>query len=549
MYCPASGRGPLWLCVFLVSIAIARIVATYPILTHTMDEPTHIAVGLEWWQEHRYTYETIHPPLGRIAAAAGPYLLGAKNVAHLEVATKSPLLLYNAHSYWTMLGAARVGELPFFILGATIVWLWARRLHGTATAVCAVFLFTTLPPVLAHAGLATTDMALCSTVVAATYALFLWLETPDSRRALVLGAAVAAALLSKFTALVYLPACFAVTLLVHPRRPGVSSRATAKALPVAVLGTFALLWAGYWFSVAEVPLVKGVYMLPIPEPVKALSLNYPTLHLPAGEYARGILEAQFYNQFGHWSYLLGRQSNTGWWYFFPVVFAIKTPLPFIGLLVAGCYLIRRAPREHRLPAACALAIFFVVLPARINLGIRHILPVYPLLAIPAGYALATMLAAPRGTIRVIAAGLALWSAGASIAAHPDYIGYFNEIAADAPEQYRVDSDLDWGQNLKRLSEWVHERGIRDPISFGAYGASDPSRHDILCRPASPWQPATGWVAVSTTPLMMARGQAPDGSNRRPWWWLDGRTPVDSVGGILLFHIAPNEITIRAADVK
>jgi hypothetical protein len=131
-----------------------------------MDEPTHIAVGLEWWQDHRYTYETLHPPLGRIAAAAGPYLLGAKNVAHHEVATKSPLVLYNA-PYWMMLAAARAGELPFFILASVVVWLWARRLHGNVTAVCSVFLFTVLPPVLAHAGLATTDIALCATVIAA----------------------------------------------------------------------------------------------------------------------------------------------------------------------------------------------------------------------------------------------------------------------------------------------------------------------------------------------------------------------------------------------
>jgi hypothetical protein len=345
--------------------------------------------------------------------------------------------------------------------------------------------------------------------------------------------ATGAALLAKFTALMFLPVCFAAIYVLHPGRVGCSA---AKRLAATLAAAFIVLWAGYWFSVADVPFVKGVYMLPLPEAVKEMSLEYPNVPLPAGAFTRGILEAQFYNQFGHWSYLLGERSNRGWWYFFPVVFAVKTPLAFIAFVLVGCYWLRQSPREHWAPGACAIVILAVVLPARINLGVRHILPIFPLLSIPGGYALATMgMSATRG-LRYAALVLGLWAVTSSLSAHPDYIGYFNEIAAGEPERFRVDSDLDWGQNMKRLADWIRNKGIRDPIALVYYGATDPSRHGIVCLPAVPWKPSTGWVAASTTPLMLSRERAPDGSDKRPWWWLNGRTPVDSVGGILIFHI-------------
>jgi hypothetical protein len=537
------GSRSLWICAFLVVLALARIVATYPVLTHTMDEPTHISCGLEWWQENKYSYETLHPPLGRVAAAFGPYLLGSKNVSAQESSSKSPLLLYEAPSYWTMLSAARAGELPFFLLAVLVVWAWARHLHGDRTAICSVFLFTALPPVLAHAGLATTDIALCATVPAVFYTLYRWLESPTIKRGVLLGIATAAAMLSKYTALIFLPAGCVAILALYPKRPELLNKHRALSLLVSAGVAFAILWGGYCFSVAEVPLVKGVYMLPLPEQVKEAALDYPGVHLPAGEYLRGMLEAQYYNQHGQQSYLLGEQSERGWWYFFPVVFSIKTPLPYLLLALLGCVWLFRCPREQWLPAACAVAIFAVVLPARINLGIRHILPIFPLLSIPAGFAIARMIAgAPRG-MPVAAVLLASWSTWSSFSAHPDYIGYFNEIAAGAPEQYRVDSDLDWGQNLKRLSDWVDAKGIQDPIAFAWYGSSDPSRHDIMFVPASPWHAPTGWAAISTTPLMMG-SNSQDRFGRRAWWWLDGRTPDETIGGILLFYISGNSANTR-----
>src|SRR5262247_746854 len=141
------------LAVLLIVIAAARIVSTYGAFNHTMDEPTHIACGLEWLTEQKYSYELQHPPLSRVAAALGPWIIGVQNVQRTELPTKNPLILYNSPSYRQTLASARAGELPFFVLCAVIVWLWTWRLHGVLAAALAVLLFTTLPVVLGHSGL------------------------------------------------------------------------------------------------------------------------------------------------------------------------------------------------------------------------------------------------------------------------------------------------------------------------------------------------------------------------------------------------------------
>src|SRR5271169_611950 len=107
----------------------------------------------------------------------------------------------------------RLGILPFFLLAAAVVYLWARRHFGNAVAAVATGLFTLLPPVLAHAGLATTDMPLTGCLAAAFFALMLWAEAPTWQHSLLLGLATALAVVSKFTALGYLPVAAVFALL------------------------------------------------------------------------------------------------------------------------------------------------------------------------------------------------------------------------------------------------------------------------------------------------------------------------------------------------
>ena len=152
-----------------VLIASARIVSTYTVFNHTFDEPAHIGTGMEWLDRGTYTWEPQHPPLARVAAALGPYLLGhhtrqlPKKVVtdqNDNLEHEGTAILYQGHDYDRTLAAARLGILPFFWIACLVVFEWGRRYFGAAVGALAVAIFSFLPPVLAHAGLATTDMAL-----------------------------------------------------------------------------------------------------------------------------------------------------------------------------------------------------------------------------------------------------------------------------------------------------------------------------------------------------------------------------------------------------
>ena len=151
--------------------------ATYQTFSNTLDEPAHIAAGVEWLSG-RYDYDAQRPPLGRIAAGMGPYLQGERVSSASSPAEDGARILGRGAHYRTTLALARLGELPFFILLCAVVWGWGRRLTDERGAAIATVLAATNPSLLAHAGLATTDIALAATVVAALFAFVVWLDKP-----------------------------------------------------------------------------------------------------------------------------------------------------------------------------------------------------------------------------------------------------------------------------------------------------------------------------------------------------------------------------------
>ena len=197
----------------LAGIGCARIVATYRVFNQTTDEPAHLVTGMEWLEHGTYTLEPLHPPLARVAVAVCLYLSGLRLSGAQNLWIEGNQLLLAQGRYLHNLSLARLGVLPFFLLATFVVWYWARSRYGDGPALVATFLFTTSPVVLAHAGLATTDMAVTATFTAALLAYINFLERPTYVRAAIFGAATALAVLSKFSALVFLPACGFTLLL------------------------------------------------------------------------------------------------------------------------------------------------------------------------------------------------------------------------------------------------------------------------------------------------------------------------------------------------
>ena len=531
-----------------LTLGVARIVATYHVFNQTWDEPAHVAAGMQWLDRGRYTYEPLHPPLARVMEALGPRLAGIRSAGQTNVWLEGNAILYAGGRYDRNLALARLGVLPFFLLATLVVCAWAWRLGGAPAAVSAVLLFTTLPPVLAHAGIATTDMAVTATIALAALCLIRWLEQPTRGRSLALGAALGLALLSKLSALLFLPAAGIAIALSRRQQhapetgPRPRPRRTTM-LRLTYAATLLTIWAGYRFSVGPL-IAPAVPVAPAgasaPPPTLDRLAQAPIFPAPALVAGRGQLAAK--NRAGHKSYLLGEVRTTGWWYFFPLALAVKTPLPFLLLVAAGLAASWRgysgADRRRQLePAAIAFAILLVCLPSRINIGLRHVLPMYPFLAVVAGLGAVALWRARRAvrTARALAVLLVAWQVVASARTHPDYLAYFNELAGRHPERILVDSDLDDGQDLKRLADTLRARRI-PAVSLAYAGSATVAEHGLPpIHWLEPHRPVTGWVAASLYSLKLGSLDRPGHDD---FAWLERYRPVALVGRSIRLYYVP-----------
>jgi hypothetical protein len=512
----------------VVIVAAIALASTYRVFSQTYDEPGHIAAGMEWWQFKRFTFEEQHPPLGRAAVAAGPYLAGHRLRGVGSMWEEGNAILYadGAAGYSRNLALARAGVLPFFILASVVVWWWARRAAGEVAALTAVVLFVSSWPVLAHSALATTDMAVTATLAAALLAYQCWLDRPDLRRSLLLGASLGAAVLGKLSTLLFFPVAALVLTaawwLGRRGQPAAAVKAAShpRGLGIAAWVTVLAIWAAYRFSVRWIGSVP----------------------LPAPELVAGIYQVVHHGAVGHASYLLGDRSMTGWWYYFPIVLALKTPLPLLLLGMVGAVLpfatLDRSEAWRRAgPPLAAVAMLLAVLPSSINAGVRYLLPLFPLLAVSSGTAAAMLWDARssrwRRPSRVLVVGLLAWQVVGAVRAHPDHLAAFNLLGGRHPERLVDDSNVDWGQDLLRLADTVRSRRLPE-VHVAYYGTADPTQHlGASYHRLDPTERARGWVAVSERYMVgIVDGRIDDG-----YFWLRNFNQASRIGrSIRLIHV-------------
>jgi hypothetical protein len=516
----------------LIATACLLVTSTYSVFGHTWDEPEHIAAGMALIDKGEYPYDTQHPPLARVAMALGPYLAGAHSHGNSGPGGEQEGrdILYSEGHYDLYLGLARLGMLPFLILLLWTTWAWTRHSFGSPTALLATALVVATPVVIGHAGVAALDLPMTATTMLALYMLIRWFDKPTVYRALIFGVSAGIAAGTKLSAIPFIGCALIAWSLAALTNPGRTqnntptlpniTRLVGQASSAAIAALIAICLC---YGISFVPLSSSV---PLPIPIGL------------GRFIESLSGLSQHNTDGHLSFFMGQLRRTGWWNFYLVALAVKTPLPLLLSSLAGfVWLLRRALREKSWTLAAPVLAFAVILLfcstySHINIGVRHVMVLYPLMAIVAA-ALATHLwqhttqIATRGGLIALAA----WQLSTVVNAHPDYLAYFNELAGSHPEKILVDSDLDWGQDMRRLENDLHARGIRE---FGLiYRGTADLPHENLPHYKRLWpnDRATGWIAVS----LLAKATAEDGGYN----WLDAYQPITRVGkSIDLYYIAP-----------
>ena len=531
------------------------------------DEPAHVAAGMEWLQFHTYKLDPLHPPLARIATAAGLYLAGvrfempASDFHNFWDAGNS--ILYQRGQYLRNLFLARIGIVPFAVVLVVVTFLWAKRVFGDFAAFAAVTLLVSLPVVLSFSALAYTDLPAACMQVSSLFVFTLWLENRSRRRVVLLVVLIALAVLTKFTSLLYLPiaglAIAAVRRLLTRKQPKFEGENRQAILSLgAVIALFAVIvWGGYRFSFGHVDEAVGLSRSEppsfqhFPRPVAnfAQKMVAADWAIPAPALLEGLSEAWVLNKSAPEAYLFGTTKNGGWWYFFLVEVLFKTPLPFLLFAAIGLgalYPDLKAGDWRALaPGAAALAILLLTTRVSTNYGLRHVLLIFPLLAVVGGRGVvflwkATPKWAPAARATVVC--LLLWQCLTTLSPKSDSIAYFNELAPHDPSAILVTGcDFDCGQDLLHLSRELNRRNV-ETVAVALWTSADLSKVGLPpFHVLEPDHTETGWIGVSVRAMR-------DGSVQHKGYpagalsWLRNYKPVADVGKTIELYYIPGEVS-------
>lgn len=361
--------------------------------------------------------------------------------------------------------------LSVYAFVATEASEWWALLAAALTALC--------PNLIAHGRLATVDMGATTFMFAATALWIRALRVGDRRphRAILIGILAGAAVLSKTSALVLGPFFLVAALVLR--------RWNWRVAIIALISAIGLL--------------EGIYLLQTSGAYLEAAGARRTVVMPFVEYAKNVTEVGRFFERGHHDvqYLMGELSYTGWPHYFLVAWLLKVPVA-AQLLVIGA-IVLTVRRRHSVAAICLLfvAVFFAISSlSRIDLGIRYILPVFPF-----AYSAVAIAFAAANVRPVIAQVLIALHVLAGVLAYPGYVSYFNVLIGSHrnADRYLIDSNLDWGQDLRRLRLWTEENGV-DFIRIDYFGGGSVEhefgkRGEVFTAPR-PGPLPEGWFAVS-----------------------------------------------------
>lgn len=455
----------------------------------TMDEQNHLARGLALWGTGDPRLSLEHPPLANSLAAAPVHFLLSPSLPLDHPSWEQPegwyafaeqlLWVYN-DDVERMIFLGRLPIVWLSLAGALLLFSWGRALWGIYGGMAALFLFLFDPNILAHSRYITTDLGGMVGITAAAYGLWSLWQRPvwDWRRWLVAVLGFGWAFSSKLSTLGFVP-LFGLLALVYrlPDEPFFDWKSIWRRLwqlGTAGLGSLLVIWTIFGWQWGPIDSIGG-------------------LAGPMPTFWAGIAQILSISGGGRPTFLLGEFSSEGFALYFPIAFLAKTPLPLLLLLPGALYLLLfqadqwgveqgRVRRQTSYLLLLAVGYFGLSLQSSLNIGYRHLLPMWPFLhLLIAGGVAWLWRSAP--VWKGIVAGLFVWLLLATIWIHPHYLSYFNPLWGGPENGYNVliDSNVDWGQDLMRLEDWWDENG-RPPVKLSWFGTADPAYYGLVYEP-------------------------------------------------------------------
>ncbi len=556
--------------------------------SNIVDEFAHIPAGFSYITTGDYRLNPEHPPLIKDLAAV-PLVISGVKFPYSFWRANNPVINNQWETGWRFLYQmgnnpdlmnmlARIPVMLISLVFGYFVFRWANELYGEKAGIFAIVLFVFNTNIIAHSRYVTTDIGISAAFFVHMYSLYRYIKKPSWKTLAVAGFTFFIALVTKFSAAVLVPTYFIVFLMLTFKKGEKTNekflekignkkwyhRAFSTLVSIAAIALIGvtLTWIFYFFHTVNMSaeVQRGL----ITESLGygrvqdvMLSMNANPVLKPINQYILGFVMMASHVEGGHDAFLLGQVSNKGWWYYYPVTIALKTQIPiFIFMILSAVYFFwRKVERKDWFTE-----IYFWVLPlvllamgmqGSIDLGIRYMLPLYAFAfvsiskiatafdlkqfkslwkdvreKVTADYA--------KMTATILIVIFAGWYIISAFGTYPFYLSYFNEFVGGYQNGYKylTDSNLDWGQDNKRLAKWVSDKDI-DKIYVDVFPDPRPAKYYLGDRMIE-WHVQNGnpkgYFALSATFYQSSRKWKGMGYS-----WLDGKKPIKNLGGSILIY--------------
>ena len=531
--------------ILLFAVMAVRMGASARSSSATTDEAIHILSGYLADKNGDYRLNPEHPFLGKMIAASPHVFLKTPLPDLTKFYAVADNYYYDSWSetrdvavQWLyqsgidpqqILWPSRVVLMTFTVLFGLMLSVWALNRFGVTGGLITGLFYTLDPTLLAHGQLANTDIWATIGFVGTILVFLSYTEKPTTWRLIGLAAMFGIALNLKFSLILLLPILAILWIVARAKykRPIVSYGVALAALSA---GWFVIMCLVDFRALGTVPsfdINNSAGISP-----QLLVLAPFTHYLLPLQYWKGMVMVVLGTVGGRTAYLLGHHG-IGWWYYFPVAFAIKETvvmvLSFIALAVVGFARIKNWSLQAWVFAVSIGVYWLAAFSSHLTLGIRHLMPTFPIivLAIASGVSYWLTKVAKDRAKQFAIGGLILatiFMAWSTARIHPFYLSYFNEFIGGPRngDKYLADSNLDWGQDLGRLGSWVSVNHIMEPIllSYNWTGTVSYSHYGIKAQELTPQnQQDSRLIAISLSELVSNPGYA----------WLRSQTPTSYIG--------------------
>ena len=445
----------------------------------TNDEKYHIPAGYYHLVFGDFQLNPEHPPVVKMISAIPLLFVNLDAPAPSVSPAENPILQGHDtfQAFWeanptkieTLAFWARVPMIVLTLIFGVLVFTYTKYLGGKLAGTLAVMMFSVEPTILAHGRVVQTDVPAAMAYFLFFFMLQRLIDQPSANRAIQFGLASGLALVVKFSLVVILPVFLGALLLIAWRNYRRAGRVIDVGLSVAAVVVAALLVVNiaYYFERGPLlPMNREEVVREWPNHITALGRSFHALRtIIPPTYMFGVFAISVHNEWGHYASIIGNYSRTGWWYYFPVAFGLKTTIPFLLISIASLVwaiwrALRYRDRRFFLPLLAIVLYTILSMKSQINIGVRHFLPVFPFLMLLGGLLLARLLEVRHRRVVLVALVLLFsWMVIERVRAFPNYIPYMNQLASAHPHWYYLsDSNVEWGDDTEDMARYLVERG-------------------------------------------------------------------------------------------